>query len=251
MTKANRSALHPLTMWGFFSILAIGVVVSDNTYSAIAAIGISALVVHMRRDSGPWGSSFQWSLIAGGYLLAIRLLSAILIGVPQPGRTLFSIPRVHLPDWLAGIRIGGDVTFERVSSSLHEALIILTVIVLFGAANSVTSPHKLLRTLPSHIYQLGVALTIATSVFPQLVSSITRIRTAQFLRNGKVPRITTVAIPLLEESLSRAVHLAESMESRGYGTSRVRSKYRPVLFRRIDSFYLLFGATLAAVMVSQ
>lgn len=245
-----KQQLHPWTFWALFIALACGVVISNSAISAIAALSIATLIVLRYRQDGPWGASFKWSLYAGAYLLVIRTLAAILIGIPRPGTTLFEVPRISLPSWLPGIRIGGDVTLERLSSSLQEALIIATVIALFGAANSVTSPHKLLRTFPAYIYQLSVALTIATSVFPQLVTSIGRIRKAQMLRNGKRPRLGTIALPLLEESLTRAVHLAESMESRGYGRSRKKSRYRPITFNRNDSIFLLFGICAAIVMVA-
>jgi energy-coupling factor transport system permease protein len=236
-------------MWGFFIALASAVIATGNVFVALGAVGIAALLVYLRREEGPWGSSFKWSLIAGLYLLVIRLITGILIGVPRPGTTIFTVPRVELPSWLPGIRIGGAVTWERLSSSLSEGLIIASVIALFGAANSVTSPRKLLRTLPTSLYQVGVALTIATTVLPQLVSSISRIRSAQFLRNGKKVRISSIALPLLEESLSRAIHLAQSMESRGYGTSKVRSRYRPIPFKKIDSLYLGAGTTLALLAI--
>jgi energy-coupling factor transport system permease protein len=236
-------------MWGFFIALACAVIATGSVFVALGAVGIAALLVYLRREDGPWGSSFKWSLLAGIYLMAIRLITGILIGVPRPGTTLFTVPRIELPSWLPGIRIGGAVTWERLSSSLSEGLIIASVIALFGAANSVTSPRKLLRTLPTSLYQVGVALTIATTVLPQLVSSISRIRAAQFLRNGKKVRISSIALPLLEESLSRAIHLAQSMESRGYGSSRMRSRYRPIPFKKIDSLYLGAGTTLALLAV--
>lgn len=245
-----KQQLHPWTFWAFFIALASGVVISNSAISATAALVIATLIVLRFKSDGPWSASFRWSLYAGLYLLVIRTLTAILIGVPRPGNTLFSVPRISLPSWLPGIRIGGDVTLERLSSSLHEALIIATVIALFGAANSVTSPHKLLRTFPAYIYQLSVALTIATSVFPQLVTSIGRIRRAQMIRNGKRPRLSTIALPLLEESLTRAVHLAESMESRGYGSSRSKSRYRPILFKTKDSMIVLFAILAAIAMVA-
>jgi energy-coupling factor transporter transmembrane protein EcfT len=172
------------------------------------------------------------------------------IGVPRIGRTIFTLPRISLPSWLPGIRIGGDVTIERLTSSLHEGLIIATVIALFGAANSVTSPHKLLRVLPTRIYQLAVTLTIATSVFPQLISSIHRIRSAQFLRSGKRPALTSIAIPLLEESLGRAVNLAESMEARGYGQSKIHSRYRPITYSTQDFSWMAGGLLAAIAMVA-
>lgn len=249
MRRSDRPSLHPITMWGFFISLSIAVIATGSASVALGAVGIAAIFVYLRREEGPWGSSFKWSIVAGLYLLIIRLLAGIIIGVPRPGNTLFTVPRIELPTWLPGIRIGGAVTYERVSSSLQEGLVIAAVIALFGAANSVTSPRKLLRTLPTSLYQVGVALTIATTVLPQLVSSITRIRSAQFLRNGQRVRISSIALPLLEESLGRAVHLAQSMESRGYGQSRLRTRYRPIPFRGIDSVYLSAGAGLAIAAV--
>jgi energy-coupling factor transporter transmembrane protein EcfT len=241
---------HPLTFWALFTALAVGVIASDNALCAIAVIGGSAFIVFRRREEGPWRDSFKWSLIAGAILISIRAITGILIGVPRIGRTLFTLPRIILPTWLPGIRIGGDVTWERLSSSLHEGIMIATVIALFGAANSVTSPHKLLRVMPSQVYQLAVTLTIATSVFPQLISSIHRIRQAQFLRSGKKPRIATIAIPLLEESLERAVHLAESMEARGFGQSKRQSRYRPIQYSLNDLTVITGGISLAIAMVA-
>jgi energy-coupling factor transporter transmembrane protein EcfT len=241
---------HPMTFWALCTAFAVAVVASDSAAVALLSLGGSALLVYFFRDSGPWGKSFQWSLVAGLYLLAIRALTGILIGVPRPGTTLFEIPRVSLPSWLPGIRIGGDVTLERVSSALHEGLIIATVIALFGAANSLTSPRKLLRVLPARIYQISVTLIIATSVFPQLITSIKRIRDAQFLRSGRRPRVSSIALPLLEESLGRAVHLAESMEARGYGQSAKQSRYRPIKYALRDIVIITSGISIAGLVVA-
>lgn len=241
---------HPLTFWALFTCLAVGVVAADSATLALLAVGGAALIVKLYKQDGPWSASFRWSLLAGFVLLSIRAITGILIGVPRIGEVLFTLPRINLPSWLPGIRIGGAVTWERLSSSLHEGLIIATVIALFGAANSVTSPHKLLRVLPSRIYQVGVTLTIATSVFPQLISSIARIRQAQFLRSGSKPRISRIAIPLLEESLARAVHLAEAMEARGFGQSKSQSRYRPISYSSRDLAWIASGFLIAVGMAT-
>jgi hypothetical protein len=68
------------------------------------------------------------------------IIVGILIGVPIPGRTLFSLPILHLPSWMPGIRIGGAVTLERLSSSLHEGIIIATLLALFGGRNFFDEP---------------------------------------------------------------------------------------------------------------
>jgi energy-coupling factor transporter transmembrane protein EcfT len=80
--------------------------------------------------------------------------------------------------------------------------------------------------MPIFIYEFGVALVIATSVLPQLVTSATRIKSAQRMRGIQRRGWAGVALPLLEESLARSLDLAAAMDSRGYGFSRKRSRYR-------------------------
>jgi energy-coupling factor transporter transmembrane protein EcfT len=176
-----------------------------------------------------------------------------LIGVPIPGTALFSVPILPLPNWIAGIRIGGVVTQERLLSSIHEGLIIITVIAMFGAAVSLTSPHKLLRITPVVIYEFGVATVIASSALPQLVLSASRIRRARALRGDEKPSWRSIAIPLLEDSLSRSLELAAAMDSRGYGISRKRSRYRPIPWQLLDSFVVASGliSIMLALAVTQ
>jgi energy-coupling factor transporter transmembrane protein EcfT len=196
----------------------------------------------------PWARTFWFSLKVGAFILVIRTVVGVLIGVPIPGTKLFTLPILPLPNWLAGIRIGGAVTQERLLSSIHEGLIIVAVIALFGAAVSLTSPHKLLRVTPVMIYEFGVATVIATSALPNLVQSISRIRRARLLRGDEKPSWRSIALPLLEDSLSKSLELAAAMDARGYGVSRKRSRYRPISWRLNDSA-IVFTATLIFVVV--
>ena len=246
-----KKPLHPLTLWVSAILLAVGVVALDNAWIAIAIVGAVALLVYLRRDGSPWQASFNLSLRIGATILAIRTIVGILIGVPIPGTVLFRLPILDLPSWMPGIRVGGSVTLERLSSSLHEGVIIATMLALFGAATSLTSPHKLLRVTPSFIYEIGITLVIATSVFPQLATSARRIRTAQKLRGIENIRIRSIAIPLLEESLSKSLQLAAAMDARGYGISRTRSRYRPQQWLMRDN-YIVFGTLIAVgIMVAR
>jgi len=245
-----RKPLHPLTMWIWAILLSIGAVALDNVWVAVALIVFSALLVRVRSDGSPWSSSFWWALRIGIFIIAFRAIVGMLIGVPIPGTTLFTIPRLDLPSWMPGIRIGGAVTLERLSSSIHEGVIIATLIALFGAATSLTSPHKLLRVLPVFIYEIGITLVIATSVFPQLATSFQRIRRAQKLRGIEGNTFRNLALPLLEQSLTRSLQLAESMDSRGYGFSRKRSRYRPEKWQQRDSFIVIATLVTLVAMVS-
>ena len=237
-------------MWIWSLILAIGVVALDNAWVALATVGVAVLFVRMRSDGSPWNATFWWSLRIGAFIIAIRVLIGVLIGIPIPGTVLFRIPILDLPSWMPGIRIGGAVTLERLSSSVHEGVIIATMIALFGAASALTSPHKLLRVLPVFIYEIGVTLVIATSVFPQLAQSVKRIRRAQYMRGIEKVSLRSIALPLLEETLSRSLQLAQSMDSRGYGVSRKRSRYRPAPWLPRDSWYVISALAAATAMVA-
>ena len=244
-----KRSLHPLTMWIWALLLITAVVLTDRAWVALGAIGVATVLVKVRSDGSPWGKSYWIALRIGAVILVIRAVVGVLIGVPIPGTTLFTVPIIDLPSWMPGIRLGGAVTLERLSSSLHEGLIIATVIALFGAATSLTSPHKVLRTLPFFIYEIGITLVIATSLFPQLAQSARRIRLAQQLRGHEKVSWRGLALPLLEESLSRSLQLAASMDSRGFGVSRKRSRYRPEKWQTRDSAVVAFTLLVSSALV--
>ncbi len=240
----GKAPLHPLTWWIWSFAVAISIARVNSPIFAIALVGVVGLIVFFAREDAPWGKSFMWTLKIAIWILVIRTFVAITIGVPIPGTTIFSLPRIPLPSWMPGVRIGGDVTFERISSVLSEGVIICAIIVVFGAAASLTSPHRLLRVLPIYMYEFGVSVVIASTVLPQLVTSFTRIRTAQRLRGQSTKGLSSyrrVAIPLLEESLARSLDLAAAMDARGYGVSRKRSRYRPITWGPIDTAVVTTG----------
>jgi len=225
---------HPLTWWIWSIALALGIARGNNPWLAIAVLGCAYLVVRIFRSDAPWSRSFESGLKLGLWILIIRTSFGVLIGTPIPGTTIFRLPILPLPEWMAGIRIGGAVTQERLFSTAHEGVILAAIIICFAAASSLTSPHRLLRVLPFAIYQFGLALVIATSLVPQFVRSISRIRDAQYLRGQKLS-FKKILIPLLEESLARSLDLAAAMDSRGYGSTRVRSRYRAITWNAGDT----------------
>jgi energy-coupling factor transport system permease protein len=223
------NTLHPGLWWLWSLSLAIELAKANSVLTTCIAIAFMGLLVLTSTQSSPWSGSYWVALKLGTWIIAIRLCMAIFVGVPYPGRTLFTLPQISFPGWMSGIHLGGVVTAERLSITFHEAFVMAGVIACFGVATSLTSPHRVLRSIPVMFYEFGVAVVIATSLIPQFVASITRIRQAQKLRGqsgGSLRNWKKIAIPLLEESLARALNLAASMDSRGYGFSRKRSRYR-------------------------
>lgn len=240
----KKLTFHPLTWWIFSLALAAAVARVNTPSYALLIVGVMSAIVFTQRDNAPWGRSFNWTLKLAIWIISVRAVIGVLIGVPIPGTVLFRIPILPLPHWMPGIRIGGAVTIERLSSSISEGIVICAMLVIFGAAASLTSPHRLLRVLPIYLYEFGVTVVIATSVLPQLVSSVSRIRMAQRLRGQRTRGLKSfkrIAVPLLEESLARSLDLAAAMDSRGYGTSKKRSRYRPIKWARIDTAIITAG----------
>lgn len=162
----------------------------------------------------------RWSIYGAIYLIVFRTLAAILISVPTAGHTLFILPTVTTPTWLVGIRIGGPVTSERLLGSLRESAIIAGILLAFGVLNAIVPARVFLRFIPRRFVTISTALLIAFNTYPRLLESGTRIRQAQKIRSGKKPFIGRIALPLLEETLSSAVSLSYSMQSKSQKQSQ-------------------------------
>lgn len=241
--------LHPLAWWIWAGSLAIAIARASSVLLSCAIVGVVAIVVRTKSENAPWAKSFYWSLKVGLWVIAIRVTTGILIGVPTVGRTLFTIPHLPLPSWMPGVRIGGNVTYERLVTTAHDGIMLAAIIALLGAGASLASPHRLLRSLPVMVYEFGVAVVIATSVLPQLVTSSLRIRQAQRLRGQDARGLKSwkrIALPLLEDSLARSLDLAAAMDARGYGISRKRSRYRPNSWRVCE--YLVCATAILAMI---
>jgi energy-coupling factor transport system permease protein len=182
---------------------------------------VACFVVSVCRTSAPWSRSIAFFLRVGVLVIAIRIVIEILFGQRGvPGHVLFTMPQAPLPSWAVAVSIGGPVTLESILDAFVEGLQIAAILVCFGAANSLASPYRLLRSLPAVLYETGVAVTVALSFTPELVESIAVVRQAR--RQRGIPTkglrgMRGVAVPVLESALDRSLQLATSMDARGYG----------------------------------
>jgi energy-coupling factor transport system permease protein len=193
-----------------------------NNPFLLALIGtVACFVVSVCRSSAPWARSITFFLRLGLLVIVIRVVIEILFGQRGvPGHVLFDLPQVPLPSWAAGVSIGGAVTLESMLNSFVEGLQIAVILLCFGAANSLASPYRLLRSLPAVLYETGVAVTVALAFTPELVLSIGIVRQARRQRGIPIKGLRGmhgVAVPVLESALDRSLQLATSMDARGYG----------------------------------
>lgn len=242
-SSAHQRAFHPLFWWVWAALISSLVLVENSASISIAAAISSSLIVFWFRKPTYWHATYFWALRFAAIAFSIRIFIGIAIGVPMPGRVLFTLPQLTLPDFLVGIRLGGVVTSQRLETAFREATLLVALILIFAAANSLSNPHALLRVLPKRFYGIGLAGVIATSVAPQSAKSISRVRAAKRLRGQEVNTLSAwrgVALPVLEDALERSIDLAAALESRGYGLQKTPSRYRPEKWRSTE-FLALSG----------
>jgi energy-coupling factor transport system permease protein len=215
-------ALHPVGWWIWAIGLATAASRTSNPLLLGLVLSVLGYVVAARRTRAPWARAFRYYLWLALSAVLIRVIfrSVFATGITPADHVLFTLPRVPMPGWYAGIQIGGPVSLEATLSAALDGLRLACLICCIGAANALANPKRALRVLPGALYELGVAVTVALSVAPQLVESVQRVAKARRLRAGAgrgLRALRSIAIPVLADALDRSLRLAAAMDSRGYG----------------------------------
>ncbi|MFI2640754.1 energy-coupling factor transporter transmembrane component T [Streptomyces sp. NPDC018610] len=234
--------LHPVAWWVWALALATAVSRTDNPLLLFLVLAVLGYVVTARRTEAPWARGFKYYLYLALTVVAIRVLfrAVFATGITPRDHFLFSLPHISTPGWYAGIRIGGPVSLEALLSSATDGLRLACMMCCIGAANTLANPKRALRVLPGALYELGVAVTVAISVAPQLVQSVQRVARAKKLRAARtrgMRALRGIVVPVLEEALERSLRLAAAMDSRGYGRAGTATRRS----RRVTGALMLLG----------
>jgi energy-coupling factor transport system permease protein len=249
MTSARLPRmLHPGAWWLWASALAVAASRTTNPLLLAGIVAVTGYVVAARRPATPWSASYAMFLKVGLLAIVIRVALFALLGGAPGVHILVRLPIVPLPTWMAGVRIGGPITLEGVLAAAYDGMRLGVIFCCIGAANALTSPRRLLKSLPGALYEAGVAITVALAFAPQAVAAVSRLRSARRLR-GRTDRgvrlVRGLAIPVLEGALERSVDLAAAMDARGFG----RRGATPARIRRVTAA-LTLGGLLAMVASS-
>ena len=212
--------LHPAAWWLWGLGLATAASRTTNAAVLLLVIGVCIVVVTERRD--PATTNPLWGfLLIGAVIIAFRVVMTMLLGNGVYGDTvLFTLPRIPLPEWASGVRLGGPVTLESLVYAVCDGLRLAAVLACLGAANALASPRRLLRYLPTTLYDVGTAVVVGLTFAPQLLIDARAVRSARTLRGHEgtgLRETARLAVPVLETAFERSLGLAASMESRGYG----------------------------------
>ncbi len=243
LSLRRRDDTHPVAWW----VWALGVAAAVSATTNVVLIGVAVagvcLVVVTRRTDAPWALSFRLYLVLAALVVVVRVGFRVLFGsayVAPGDHVLLDLPGVPLPEWAAGVSLLGPVTWESLQAGFADGLRLGAILVCVGAANTLADPRRLLASLPSALHEVGSAVVIALSLFPQLAESVQRVRRARALRGDPgrgVSALRRVLVPVLEDAFERSVHLAASMDARGYG----RSGSTTASARRVTGTLLVLG----------
>lgn len=239
--RAPARWLHPGAWWLWALGLATAATRTSNPVVLGLLIAAAAVVVRARRPEAPWARSFTVFLVLGAAVVVIRVVTQILFGTGATGPLLFTLPELGLPDVLAGVSVGGPVYLGDLAYGFTDGLRLATLLICLGAAASLASPSRMLKAVPAALYELGVAVVVALTFAPQIVSDIVRVRSAQRLRGRAIRGVRgwwAAVVPVINGSLERSIQLAAAMDSRGYG----RTAAVPATVRYLTAGVLLLGA---------
>ncbi|HEY3925119.1 MAG TPA: energy-coupling factor transporter transmembrane component T [Acidothermaceae bacterium] len=240
-------ALHPGAWWAWSLALGAAATRTTNPIVLLLLIAVAAFTVSARRS--PHNSrSFGLFLRLGVVVLVARVVFDIVFGAQPIGDVLVRVPTVPLPDWAAGLHLGGNITVQGLLSAIYGGLQLATLLICVGSANALASPRRLLRAMPGALYEAGVAITVALSFAPQLATAAVRVRRARRLRGRPSSGVRSwlgIALPVLEDALERSIELAAAMDSRGFGRRGTVSAAR----RRLVSSAVVAGLVAVAIAV--
>ena len=232
--------VHPLAWWIWALGLATAASRTNNPLFLLLIMAIAGFVVAQCRTEQPWARSFRLYVYAAIIVVLIRTLFALALPSTDAGTLLFSLPQVTMPDWFAGLRLGGDIYAEGILRAIFDGMRLAALIICVGAANTLANPKRLMRCVPAALYELGTATVIALAVAPSLIQAVGRVKRTRALRNSTergVAAMRSVLIPVLDDALEQSMSLAAAMDARGYARCGHISKAE----RRLTSSLLLVG----------
>lgn len=212
--------LHPAAWWVWALGLGAAATRTANPLLLGLIAAVATLVVMARRPQAQWAQAFTVFLRLAALVVVIRVAFGIVFGTRVGTTELFALPSVALPEWMAGVTLGGTVTAEMIVIAALQGAQLAVLLICVGAANSLASPVRLLKALPAGLYHVGVAAVVALSLAPRIMVNVRRVMQARRLR-GRPTRglraAAQAAVPVLESSLDDAISLAAAMDTRGYG----------------------------------
>lgn len=221
--------LNPVA-WCLWAIAALAMAFIDrNPYVQVvlALVLVNVWLPYRRRHSAGY--------LKLGLLLALAPIVFSVVLSRFGRHVLVTLPAVPV--------IGGRWSWEALAFGATTGVALLLTIAVFGILQVTVRSADLLGTLPRPLYRTGTVFALALAFAPQTVNSLRSIAEARRLRGKRAGwrAAPSLLLPLLLTTLERALQYGESLDARGYGSSR-RSRYRPVVWTLADVIVIAVSA---------
>jgi len=226
---------HHVLSWSLWALAALmpTLMTRNPLYLLIAVLAVALVYAqHQAKTVAAWGTFLRAGLILWALTVPFNA-----IFVHHGDIVLFSLPR----NWPL---IGGSITLEAVIYGTVSGLALFTILFIFATYNAQVSHYELLRHTPGFLYQASLVTSIAVTFVPQMIAGAKDIREAQMVRGHKFRKLRDMLplfMPLLTSGLERAVQLAESMESRGFGGNLASVSWHQEMIQRLATLLGLVG----------
>jgi energy-coupling factor transport system permease protein len=242
----------PALVWLLWALAAAASVqLAPNPCYVAVVVAISALVVEGHATEGPLRGAFPVLLLAGLAFAGLRLVLTVATTHGTGGTVLLTLPHATLPTVLGGFTVGGTVEAPVVARAAAEGWAIVGILAAFAAFNAVVSHYELVVAAPRAFYEVGLAVTVALAFVPSTVAAVGAVREADRARTGgrvvRRGRLLRQVVPILETGMERAVALAESMDSRGFGRQSATGSDTAAAWSSLGALLALGGAFVALV----
>ena len=136
------------------------------------------------------------------------------------GLMIADLPRIRLEGPFAHVVLFGPITTGGVGAAVVSALPFAAVVLALGLIGVVVNLRALLTrgAVRGPVRTVSRALVVAWGAFPALLESVRRVRVARELRGER--SAASLVVPVLEQTVERAIALGASMEVRGFAATR-------------------------------
>ncbi len=235
-----RSSMLPLTwfVWAFAGmVIALGT--RNPLYLALLLLVVMVVREPLRTPTQRGISIVQFALFA------------------IPVSALFNALSVHFGDTVLFVIPGnvpvfsGAVTLEALVYGATNGLMLTTVLAVFSTLNLAVAPREWMRFAPRSYQSIGMTMSIALSLVPQISKRMRDVREAQAIRGHHVRGLRDwlpLWMPLLTGGLEQSMQLSEAIVARGFGAAQAEgnSLSRQVLL--VVGLAVLMGGWLAQML---
>src|SRR5690606_16175414 len=121
--------LHPGAWWLWALGLGAAATRTANPLLLGLIVAVAALVVSARRPQAQWAGAFAVFVRLALLVIVIRVGFAVLFGVRVGTTDLFTLPSITLPEWMAGVTLGGTVTAEMLVIAFIQGAQLATLLI--------------------------------------------------------------------------------------------------------------------------